>query len=103
MLSLVVLIGVAIYDAIKNNEAQNKMVGSAVVSSKHHKAAHTTYIYVNKVMVPHYHPATWSMILEGHDEDGNKVIASWSITEEFYNQINEGDELVVEQGVVFQP
>lgn len=62
-LALVVLIGLAIYDAIKNNEAQNNMVGSAVVSSKHHSAAHTTYIYVNKVMVPQHHPASWSMIL----------------------------------------
>jgi len=103
ILSLAILIGVAIYEAIQNNNARNMMVGSAVVTGKSYTAPHTTYIYVNKVMVPQYHSASWSMTLKGHGENGNEIIASWSVTEEFYNQIDEGDELVVEQGVVFQP
>lgn len=49
-------------------------------------AAHTTYIWVNKIMVPQYHPDTYTLWIES---DGRTNY--WFVTKELFDSTAIGD------------
>lgn len=65
-----------------------------VVVDKYTRAAYTTFVYSNKVMIPIYHPKSYIVELKGK-VDGETITETFEIKKSEWDSIKIGDNLEV--------
>ncbi|HFI0465559.1 TPA: hypothetical protein ACGOY9_000993 [Streptococcus suis] len=66
------------------------------VIEKYERKAYTTFVHTGKVLVPIVHPRTWNIKIRG-EYKGEERTETYSVTENYYEQVDVGDVLDVSE------
>lgn len=85
---ILMFIGRLLYIEIKAEEAYGTKQGQII--DKDYHAAYTSMMYSGRVMIPHYHPASYRIRIQ-KDINGERKSIWISVDETTYHNVNIGD------------
>lgn len=74
-LIFVVVIGFLVFCAISAIHNESNRIGEGYIVDKNYNSAYTTNTTVNGVIIPQYHPESYSLCISG-EKDG-KIVEYW--------------------------
>ena len=76
-------------------------LSNATVVDKHYEPSHTRTVmmWTGKIMIPvvRHFPEEWTIMIEGFDEDGEKVTKTYSVSKKEYKKYKIGDKYKYEE------